>query len=56
MLKSYFKTAFRNLLKRKGFTFINVVGLAIGMASAMIILHWIQNEMSHVSAHRFRGG
>jgi len=47
MLKSYFKTAFRNLLKRKGFTATNVVGLAIGMASAMIILLWIQNEMSY---------
>ena len=47
MLRSYFKTAFRNLLKRKGFTAINVAGLAIGMASAMIILLWIQHETGY---------
>src|ERR1700730_9929730 len=47
MLKNYFKTAFRNLWKRKGFTAINVFGLAIGMASAILILLWIQNEISY---------
>jgi ABC-type antimicrobial peptide transport system permease subunit len=47
MLKNYFKTALRNLWKRKGFSAINIVGLAIGMASAMLILLWVQNEMSY---------
>ncbi|MEP6748020.1 MAG: ABC transporter permease [Bacteroidota bacterium] len=46
MLKNYFKVAFRNLWKRKGYSFINILGLTIGMASAMLILLWIQNEMS----------
>ncbi|OYD47032.1 ABC transporter permease [Sphingobacterium cellulitidis] len=41
MLRNYFKIAFRNLKKNKGFTSINIVGLAIGMASAMLILLWV---------------
>ncbi len=47
MLKNYFKIAFRNLWKRKGYSFINILGLTIGMASAMLILLWIQNELSY---------
>ncbi len=47
MLKNYFKIAFRNLWKRKGYSFINILGLTIGMASAMLILLWIQNERSY---------
>lgn len=46
MFKNYFKIAIRNLLRSKGFSAINISGLAIGMASAMLILLWIQNEMS----------
>ena len=51
MLKNYFKVAFRNLLRNKAFSFINISGLAIGMASAILILLWIQNEMSHDRFH-----
>ena len=47
MLKNYFKVAFRNLWKRKGYSFINILGLTTGMASAMLILLWIQNELSY---------
>jgi putative ABC transport system permease protein len=46
MLKNYFKIAFRNLWKRKGYSAINILGLSIGMASAILILLWIQNELS----------
>ncbi len=46
MIKNYFKTAWRNLIKNKGFSFINITGLAIGMAAAILILLWIQNEMT----------
>ncbi|MDT3401660.1 ABC transporter permease [Mucilaginibacter terrae] len=46
MIKNYFKIAWRNLLKNKGFTFINIAGLAVGMASAAIILFWIQDEVT----------
>src|ERR1700743_1544474 len=46
MIKNYFKIAYRNLLKNKGFSAINIAGLAIGMASAILILLWIRNELS----------
>jgi len=51
MFKNYFKIAFRNLWKNKAFSFINIAGLAVGMASAILILLWIQNEMSHDRFH-----
>ncbi|HMI63590.1 MAG TPA: ABC transporter permease, partial [Puia sp.] len=51
MLKNYLKVAFRNLWKNKGFSFINITGLAIGMASAILILLWIQNEVSYEGFH-----
>src|SRR5882724_11509799 len=51
MLKNFFKVAFRNLWRSKGFSTINIVGLAIGMASAIIILLWIQNEVSYDQFH-----
>ncbi len=38
MLKNYLKIALRNLRKHKGYTFINVAGLAIGMACCLLIL------------------
>src|SRR4030095_15408248 len=43
---NYFKTAWRNLWRNKSFTAINVTGLAIGMAASILILLWIQNELS----------
>src|SRR5450432_309447 len=51
MLKNYFKVAFRNLLRNKAFSIINILGLAVGMASAVIILLWIQNEVSYDRFH-----
>ena len=51
MLKNYFKIAWRNLLKNKSLSFINIVGLAIGMAFAMLIGLWIQYETSFDSFH-----
>jgi len=44
MLKNYIKIAFRNLKKNRGFTAINIVGLAIGMAASMMIMLWVQSE------------
>jgi ABC-type antimicrobial peptide transport system, permease component len=46
MIKNYFKTAIRSLWRNKTFTAINVTGLAIGMAAAILILLWIQSELS----------
>jgi hypothetical protein len=51
MLKNYFKIAVRNLLRNKGFSLINIAGLAIGMASAILIFLWIDNEVSHDKFH-----
>ena len=47
MFKNYLKIAIRNLLHNKGFSAINISGLAIGMASAMLILLWIQNQLTY---------
>ncbi|MBC2844720.1 ABC transporter permease [Winogradskyella flava] len=49
MLKNYFKIAFRNLLKNKVYSFINISGLAIGMAATMLISLWIYDELSYDS-------
>ena len=51
MFKNFFKVAFRNLWRSKGFSAINIIGLSIGMASAIIILLWIQNEVSYDQFH-----
>ncbi len=52
MIKNFFKIAIRNLWRSKGFSAINIFGLAIGMASAIVILLFIQNEMSYDLFHK----
>src|ERR1022692_2354494 len=47
MLKNFFKITFRNLLRNKAFASINILGLTIGMASAMLILLWVQSELGY---------
>jgi putative ABC transport system permease protein len=47
MIKNYLKIAWRNLLKNKTHTFINVTGLSVGMAVAMLIGLWIWDELSY---------
>jgi hypothetical protein len=44
MFKNYFKTAWRNLIKDKSFSLINVSGLALGMASSLLIMLWVNDE------------
>src|SRR5882757_4334091 len=51
MFRNYWKIAFRHVLRNKGFSFLNISGLAIGMASAILILLWIQNEVSYDHFH-----
>ncbi|TSJ40590.1 FtsX-like permease family protein [Mucilaginibacter corticis] len=51
MIKNFFKIAYRNLWRSKGFSVINVTGLAIGMAAAILIILWIQNELSFDGFH-----
>ncbi len=52
MLKNYFKIAFRNLLKNKVYSIINISGLAIGMAATMLIALWIFDELNYNSHHK----
>jgi putative ABC transport system permease protein len=47
VFKNYLKVQWRGLMRNKFFSTINILGLTIGMASAILILLWIQNEMSH---------
>lgn len=51
MLSNYFKITIRNLFKNKTFSFINIVGLAVGMASFLLITLWIQHEISFEQFH-----
>ncbi len=51
MLRNYLKTALRNLWKNKGFSAINILGLTIGMASSLLILLWVRNELSYDRFH-----
>jgi len=51
MLKNYFRIAFRNLCKHKGYSFINIAGLAVGMACSLFILLWVQDELSFDRFH-----
>ena len=51
MFKNYLKIAFRSLKKHKGYSFINISGLALGMAVCMLIFMWILNELSFDRFH-----
>ncbi|MGZ3874460.1 MAG: ABC transporter permease [Mucilaginibacter sp.] len=47
MIRNYFKTAYRTLLKNKGFTFLNVLGLSLGLASCLLIIFYVVDELSY---------
>lgn len=51
MLKNFFKIAWRNLVKNKGYSAINIGGLAVGMAVAMLIGLWVYDELSYDKYH-----
>jgi ABC-type antimicrobial peptide transport system permease subunit len=52
MIKNYFKTAWRNLLKNKVHSFINISGLSIGMGVAILIGLWVWDELSFNKYHQ----
>jgi len=52
MLINYFKTAWRGLIRGKSFSIINISGLAVGMAGAMLILLWLQYEIGFDEFHK----
>ncbi|MDB5015255.1 MAG: cell division protein FtsX [Mucilaginibacter sp.] len=47
MIKNYIKTAYRSLLKNKGFTILNVLGLSLGLASCLLIIFYVVDELSY---------
>lgn len=49
MFKNYFKTALRNLWKTRSFSFLNIAGLAIGIACAGLIFLWVEDELNYNS-------
>jgi len=51
MLKNYFKITWRNIRNHKIYSFINIMGLAVGMACCILILIWIQDELSFDKFH-----
>jgi ABC-type antimicrobial peptide transport system permease subunit len=52
MLKSYFKIAWRNLFRNKGFATTNLLGLAIGMTCSILIFLWVHDELSFDKFHQ----
>ena len=51
MLQNYLKVAFRTLRKHKGYTFINIVGLAVGLACCLMIALFVRDELSYDRFH-----
>jgi putative ABC transport system permease protein len=51
MLQNYLKIAFRNLVRNKVYSFINIVGLSLGMAVAMLIFLFVSHEVSYDKFH-----
>jgi putative ABC transport system permease protein len=52
MFKNYLKITLRNILKYKGYSVINILGLAIGMAACLLILIYVQDELSYDNFHK----
>ena len=47
MLKNYLKIAWRNITRQRGYSLINIVGLAIGIAACLLILQYVSFELSY---------
>src|ERR1700722_6240372 len=55
MFKNYFKIAFRNLARNKAFSFINVFGLAVGLATCILIMLYVFSEMGYDKQNKDAG-
>ncbi|NBJ16930.1 MAG: ABC transporter permease, partial [Dehalobacter sp. 4CP] len=51
MIRNFFLVTFRNISRQKAYTFINITGLAIGLAASLLILLWVQDELSYDRFH-----
>ena len=47
MFKNYFKIAIRNILRYKGFSFLNISGLTLGLSVFILMMLWIREEISY---------
>jgi putative ABC transport system permease protein len=54
MFKNYFKLGLRNILKHKRFALLNIMGLAVGLASCLLMAGYVMHEMSFEAMHPFR--
>ncbi|MFQ6116498.1 MAG: hypothetical protein ACE5NG_20765 [bacterium] len=54
MFRNYLIIALRNLVRHKVFSFINISGLAIGIAGTLLILMYVANELSYENFHKNR--
>ena len=52
MIKNYLKIAWRNLLKNRVYSFLNITGLAVGMAVAIMIGLWMDDELTFDHYHK----
>ncbi len=52
MIKNYFKIAWRNFIKYKVHSFINIAGLSVGLACSLLIFLWVQNELNIDAFHK----
>ncbi|MEI7500701.1 MAG: ABC transporter permease [Bacteroidota bacterium] len=55
MIKNIFRIIFRNISRQKGFTIINVTGLAVGLAASLLILMWVMDELSYENFNEHAG-
>ncbi len=55
MFKNYLKIAWRNITRHKAYSTLNIAGLSIGMACSILILLWVQNELSYDTFHTNAG-
>lgn len=51
IISNYWNSAYKNLTKKKGFSIVNIIGLAVGMASALLILTYVAFEFSYDTMH-----
>ena len=51
MFKNYLKIAWRNIVRQKGYSGINIIGLAIGIAACLLILQYVSFELSYENFH-----
>lgn len=52
MFKNYIKITFRNIIRERGYSFINITGLAIGMTACILILFWVFDELNYDKFHK----